>query len=374
MDPKVFSPHAPGRLVPALNKHRKPDTGFIPDPLPSAWTPPPATRALLEKAHAAIGALRQAGARSSAPRLASEFLQLREAIRSSASDRTLEETRQLLSFEISGSGKTGPLKAWREALAYRRVLASGHASIEGGGALPLRALVQRLHASLFQGRPRRGVYPGRLRRGPIQMGDIAHYVPPPYAWVVPCLTRLERDLARRSAIDPLVLAFMTHYQFTSIHPFADGNGRMARMLLALMANRAGGLSPPLLYLGAFIAAHKRPYAAAQFRVNTHGEWPVWVDFCLRGVIAECAEAARIVAALEALRNKYRSGTLLDALLVAPAFSAPQFAALCARLGRDDPEGRLERLQRTGIVHPGRAGGRTRWFFAPAVIGLLTSAR
>jgi len=372
MDPKLFSPQAPGRLVPALNKYRKPDTGFIPDPLPRAWTPPAATRALLEKAHASIGALRQAGARSPTPRLASDFLQLREAIRSSASDRTLEETRRLLSFETPRSDKTSALKAWRDAFNYRRVLASGHAAVEAGGVLPLRALVQRLHASLFQGRPLRSVFPGRLRRGPIQMGDLAHYVPPPYAWVVPCLTQLERDLARRTTIDPLVLAFMTHYQLTSIHPFADGNGRMARMLLALMLNRAAGVSPPLLYPGAFIAEHKRAYAAAQFRVNTHGEWPVWIDFCVRGVIAERGEAARLVAALDALRKKTRSGALLDALLVMPAFSAPQFNALCARLGRDDPDGSLARLQRAGLVRPARSETRTRWFFVPSSIGLLTS--
>src|SRR6185503_7299101 len=129
----------------------------------------------------------------------------------------------------------------------------------------------RIHAGLFEGRPRRSVFPGRLRRGPIQMGDHAHYVPPPYEWVVPCLAALERDVsreARAGAIDPLVFAFMVHYQFVTIHPFADGNGRVGRILLAAMLNRAPGAGAPLLYVGPYLVRRKRQYTARLFRVNT----------------------------------------------------------------------------------------------------------
>jgi hypothetical protein len=257
----------------------------------------------------------------------------------------------------------------------------------------LRALILQIHAGLFEGRPRRSVFPGRLRRGPIQMGDSARYVPPPYEWVVPCLAALERDLARRmleparvgveparagAAIDPLLYAFMTHYQMASIHPFADGNGRVARILLALMLNRAiGAAQPPLLYVSAFFARHKGQYTARQYRVNTHGEWPVWLDFCLKAVIAEAGDGARRIAWLDKMRSQLlvRLGdpsggdALLDELLLEPAFSEPQFASLCRRRGRD-ARTELERFASAGIL---RAAG-ARWprhHFIPAAVALLT---
>lgn len=369
MDAKEFAPSAPGRLVPALNKQRRPDTGFIPDPLPRRWEMPPQTRALLAQAREAGARLAHAGERFSAPQLAAAFLQLREAIRSSASNRPAGVTSKLLRFEATGGEHGEPVKAWRAAFHYRRVLRAAHEALAGGAPLALRALVQEIHAGLFEGRPRRGVFPGRLRRGPIQMGDVAHYVPPPYAWVVPCLSVLERDLARASEIDPLVRAFMTHYQFVSIHPFADGNGRVGRILLALMIDRATRGPEPLLYLSPFLAQHKRRYVGSLFRVNTHGEWQVWIDFCLKATIAEAAAAVKTLAALEALRKKTRSGALLDALIATPAFSEPQFAALCARLGRD-ARAELDRLRGAGIVCAARAKPKTRWYVLPEVVELL----
>jgi len=376
VDAKLFAPTAPGRLVPALNRYRRPDTGFIPDPLPRAWQPPPQTRALMAEARAALERLRLAGEGARSPRLVSEFLQLREAICSSVSDRGAEATAALLAFAPpAGGAHRDPLKAWRNAYRYRAVLCAGHAAVPpagpASGARPpaLRALIQQIHAGLFEGRPRRSVFPGRLRRGPIQMGDSARYVPPPHEWVVPCLAALERGLARPGGIDPLVRAFMTHYQFVTIHPFADGNGRVARILLALMLNNALGARAPLLYVSPFLVRHKGQYTARQFRVNTHGEWPVWIDFCLKAVIAEAGDAARRIALFGRLRDKYGADALLDELLATPAFSAPQFAGLCARHGRE-ARGELARFVGAGIARD--AGPRwPRQYTLPGVVALLT---
>jgi Fic family protein len=381
VDAKQFAPNAPGRLVPALNRNRHRDTGFIPDPLPLDWEPPPQTRALMAAASAALEQLQRAGERARAPQLASAFLQLREAACSSVSSRGAQATAALLAFAPPAAGAyRDPLKAWRNAYRYRAVLRAGQAALEGARPPALRALIGQIHAGLFEGQPRRSVFPGRLRRGPIQMGDRAHYVPPPYEWVVPCLAALERGLARHSEIDPLVRAFMTHYQFVTIHPFADGNGRVGRILLALMLNRALGAppQPPLLYVSPFLARHKGEYTGRLFRVNTHGEWPVWIDFCFNAVIAEARDAARRVALFDRLREQLRArlrvkpggGALLDELLVAPAFSEPQFAGLCARHGKD-ARTEMERLAAAGAVRAAGPRWRPRQFYLPSAVDLLS---
>ena len=318
MDPRLFAPSAPGRLVPTRTR-KGADTAFIPDPLPVEWEMPERTRALLARAHEAIERLRRAGEALRAPQLAIALLQLREAIRSSASDRSAEATARLLRFEPPPAGR----KAWRDAFRYRRVL---HKALSS--SLRVRELIQEVHAGLFEGRPRKSVFPGRLRRNFIQMGEGAKYVPPPHAYVVPCLAALERTLARPSRIDALVLPFMAHYQFVSIHPFADGNGRVGRILLAAMLNRALMPRHPLLYASVFLAEQKHEYTSRMFRVNTHGDWTPWIDFCLAGSAQAAQQALRVLAQSERLAA--RCPAPLAELLARPAFSRAELEAWCAQ--------------------------------------------
>lgn len=318
MDARLFAPSAPGRLV-ATRTRKGADSAFIPDPLPADWEMPERTRALLARAHEAIDELRRAGEGLRAPQLAVALLQLREAIRSSASDRSVAASAALLRFERVREGR----RAWRDAFRYRRVLERALAS-----KAKARELIQEIHAGLFEGRPRKSVFPGRLRRGFIQMGEVAKYVPPPYAYVVPCLTALERTLARPSRIDPLVLAFMVHYQFVSIHPFADGNGRVGRILLGAMLNRALMPKHALLYASVFLAEQKGEYTSRLFRVNTHGDWTPWIDFCLQGSARAAQQALRLAAAAERLAALCPA-ELLE-LVARPAFSRAELEAWCAR--------------------------------------------
>lgn len=188
-----YTATAPGRLVPTVARRGR-VLGFIPDPLPPTLDLPAPTRALLARAHAAVEDLRRRSERITRSDLMVDVLRLREAIHSSASRRNAEVAGRLLCFEkMHDRVRRDPVAAWRNALNYRRTLTLAARLI--GRRVPLRAAIQEIHARLFAGQPRRQVFPGRLRRGPIQMGDGARYVPPPYAHVVPCLAALERWLA-----------------------------------------------------------------------------------------------------------------------------------------------------------------------------------
>ncbi len=81
----------------------------------------------------------------------------------------------------------------------------------------------------------------------------------------------------------LVKAALAHVQFETIHPFLDGNGRLGRILIALLLHHGRLLAQPLLYLSLYLKEHRSVYYDLLDRVRTTGDWEAWVDFFLEGV-------------------------------------------------------------------------------------------
>ena len=103
----------------------------------------------------------------------------------------------------------------------------------------------------------------------------------------------------------LVDAALAHYQFETIHPFPDGNGRVGRMLITLILIDRGVLSQPLLYLSPYFESHKDQYIDLLFEVSRTGAWNQWISFFLRGVIDSCSQTISIADRLLALQKAYR---------------------------------------------------------------------
>ena len=117
-------------------------------------------------------------------------------------------------------------------------------------------------------------------------------MPPPLNELPGCLDAFEKYLHSQHEFDPLVEAFLVHYQFEAIHPFGDGNGRVGRLLLALTIAEWCELSNPWLYMSAYFDKNKDSYIDLMFRVSTHGDWQSWIEFCLRGVVEQASDAKR----------------------------------------------------------------------------------
>jgi len=123
----------------------------------------------------------------------------------------------------------------------------------------------------------------------------------------------------------LVQCALMHEHFEAIHPFLDGNGRVGRLLITLFLVERERLSQPLLYLSAFIAAHRNDYYEALLRVRTEGDWRGWLLFFLAGVAETSERSARQVATLMDLRERYhellrrvpRAVALVDELFRSP---------------------------------------------------------
>lgn len=98
------------------------------------------------------------------------------------------------------------------------------------------------------------------------------------------MAALERFIHDGSSGLPVLLkAALAHVQFETIHPFLDGNGRLGRLLIALVLHHGGLLSQPLLYLSLYLKEHRPMYYDLLDRVRASGDWEVWVDFFLEGV-------------------------------------------------------------------------------------------
>lgn len=133
----------------------------------------------------------------------------------------------------------------------------------------------------------------------------ARFVPPAPHRVPYEMEDLITFINGNSEYDPLVDIALTHYQFETIHPFADGNGRMGRLLITLMLDKYGLLPNPFLYFSSYFNSHREEYVDKLFQVNSKGEWEEWISFFLDGVIDQSKEVFIRSKELLDLRNKYR---------------------------------------------------------------------
>ena len=161
------------------------------------------------------------------------------------------------------------------------------------------------HRLLLDGVRGAGKQPGELRRSQNWIGGTrpgnAAFVPPPPQDVPDLLQGLERFIhAPDPTLPPLVRIALVHAQFETIHPFLDGNGRLGRLLIALVLHDQGLLGQPLLYLSLFLKRHRSQYYELLDRVRSEGDWESWLDFFLDGVAVTAQGAVETVGQLDRL--------------------------------------------------------------------------
>lgn len=104
------------------------------------------------------------------------------------------------------------------------------------------------------------------------------------------MAALERFIHNPAAPGALVKAALAHVQFESIHPFLDGNGRVGRLLIALLLHQDGVLPQPLLYLSLYFKQNRAEYYRLLNSMRDTGDWEAWLDFFLKGVRETAAGA------------------------------------------------------------------------------------
>ena len=156
--------------------------------------------------------------------------------------------------------------------------------------------MREMHAVLLRGGRGAHADPGEFRRSQNWIGGSrpgnALFAPPPVGELDACLADLERFLhAEGDGLPRLVRIALAHVQFETIHPFLDGNGRLGRLLIALLLCADGALGQPILYLSLYFKTNRTRYYELLQAVRMQGAWDDWLRFFLEGVIEVAGQAS-----------------------------------------------------------------------------------
>lgn len=266
--------------------------------VPAALPPAPAVdlagdrAGLIERATLAIGRLDSVGMLLPDPHLFLYTYVRKEAVLSSQIEGTQSSLSDLLLFELDEQPGV-PRDDAAEVSNY--VAALDHAMKRLAEGFPLsNRLLREMHERLMAGTRGSDKAPGEFRKTQNWIGGTrpgnAHYVPPPPGEVEPCMASLEAFIHGKgdrgkelSPMPTLIKAALAHVQFETIHPFLDGNGRLGRLLIALLFQESRMLRQPLLYLSLYLKQHRATYYDLLDAVRTNGDWEAWIEFFLEGV-------------------------------------------------------------------------------------------
>ncbi len=359
MDISKFQTDSPGRLT-KIETSWGSDHAFIPNPLPPHWNFPNDLWPLLAEAKQQLGILEGLGRNLPNPAILLRPLSDREAIRSSSLEGTYATPKELLLFELQPRESTSEHDKTNdqiEVFNYRRALTHGTSS-----PLPLSLrLIKELHQILLSKVRGRDRSPGEFRRIQVGIGSQGRFIPPPPDVLMECLDPLEKYLhIENSKYDPLVDCFLSHYQFETIHPFIDGNGRVGRLLLAISLYQRCCLSKPWLYMSEYFDKNRDDYFNHLFHVSAHNDWEGWIRFCLQGTVIQAKETTERCSRLLEVRERFTAqiaevgGSTRLNQIVEDIFHSPfvRIADLPKRLGVTYPTAKsdVDRLIQADILH------------------------
>jgi Fic family protein len=280
---------------------------FVPHPLPPARPPFEMSPELVEGLRAAEECLRRLDLAAELVPSVDWFIYgfvRKEAVVTSQIEGTQATLVDLLDYEARADEEAQPSPDVEEVCNYLEALKFAREELRRPDGLPISIrLLNACHARLMQGARGGSKQPGEVRRSQNWVGGTrpgnAAFVPPPPGELKAALSSLERYIHSAGGLPPLVRVGLIHVQFETIHPYLDGNGRIGRLLIALLLEEWGLLSQPLLYLSLFFKRNLNEYYDRLSRVRTDGDWEGWTAFFLRGVqlvAEEAIESARVLSA------------------------------------------------------------------------------
>lgn len=310
MNPDLFQHSTAGRVA-QIGTGQTAYYAFIPNPLPPELEINARLLRELSDADRALGELAGLGRTMANPNLLIRPFMSREAVLSSRIEGTQADLMDLFAYTAETPHSTSASKYAdvREVYNYVRAMEYGLKRVVDF-PVSLR-LIRELHEHLMKGV--RGGYatPGEFRKSQNWIGppgctlNDATFVPPPVDEMQKALDLFEKYLHAKNSYPPLVRLALIHYQFEAIHPFLDGNGRIGRLLIALLLVHWELLSLPLLYLSAFFERHRDRYYELLLSVSQTGNWSEWLSFFLQGVYEQSRDAVQRAKQLQDLQIEWR---------------------------------------------------------------------
>lgn len=357
---------------------------YLADPLPGSVALSSSTWTSVARAEASLARLDQAARQVPEPSLLRRPALRREAQSTSALEGTYAPLEDVLESDVD---KRGQLSLdLREILNYVVAAEEGFAWVQ---ERPLTGgMVENLQRTLVQGTPGEYSDAGRLRDRQVFIGprdasiEEARFVPAPFgdhlragfdaliAWIN----------NPPPAMPPVVQAALAHYQFETLHPFSDGNGRIGRLLIVLQLMRLGVLAHPILVVSPWFETRREKYQDQLLSLSQTGNWDAWVGFFATGVGAAARTTHERIEALlswqeDAVRAAREAGVSgVAERLAADLIGAPILrAGAVARMHKVTPQAAMNALRRLadlGLVREETRRGRVS-FRADRVIELLS---
>lgn len=284
---------------------------FEPEPVIHEWTwNDPTINTLLEQATRALGELNAFSLIVPDIDLFIEMHVVKEAQTSSR----IEGTQTGLDEALMPEEQISPEKRddWREVRNY---IDAVNTAVEELKRLPLSSrLLKQTHAILMRGVRGEHKQPGGFRSSQNWIGGSspadAVFVPPHHESVPALMADLEKFWHNEEILVPhLVRAAISHYQFETIHPFLDGNGRIGRLMIPLYLISKGLLAKPSLYLSDFFERNRASYYDALMRVRTSDDLVHWVRFFLNGVLQTATKGRDTFQQILSLRTEVERAVL-----------------------------------------------------------------
>jgi len=275
----------------------------------------------------------------------------------------------------------------RDVCNYVEALTYARRELARPTGLPLCVrLLREAHRRLMKGVRGSEMHPGEIRQSQNWIGGTrpgnARFVPPPPQDLPEALTALERWIHEPDPLPPLVRAGLAHVQFETIHPFLDGNGRIGRLLVALLVEHWGLLKSPLLYLSVAFKRHREEYYRRLDAVRLEGDWEGWTIYfldCVRDAADDGVDAAQ---RLFTLISKDRTRLADHRLVTVPAIrlfdrlpSHPIItlsrAARILHVTKPTASKAMDALRKAGILHEITGRKRDRAYAYRKYLDVLT---
>jgi Fic family protein len=389
MNPENFLKEAPGNLI-NIRVDDSSVWAFCPEALPPKLNIDMDIVNQLTNAASALAELSGLGRALPNPHLFTAPFLRKEAILSSRIEGTQTELDELFAYEageqmhLPGMKEDKRVADVREVLNYVRAMEFGVKRIN---EIPVSLrLMRELHEILLKGVRGEQECPGEFRRIQNYIGPShskiseAHFIPPPVPQMKNALNDLEKYIHTQDVYPALIRQALIHYQFETIHPFRDGNGRIGRLLIPLLLISWDLLPTPLLYLSAWFEKHREQYYHLLRKVSQKGAWNEWIFFFLKGVEIQSKDAIQKAKKLqdlqlfwkEKLKKERSTGLaiqvadfffevpLLEARTVASVFQVTHQTAMKT----------INRLIKQGLVKEFTNQRRNRKFFAPDIFNIL----
>ena len=307
-------------------------------------------------------------------------LSLRESTSSSSIEGTRSTVDDIFRSEREEERDESRARDNQEVTNYRKALLMGFEKLPVGGTITID-LIKDLHRTLMDGVRGSEKSPGEFKRHQNAIGrpsdtiETAKMVPASPESVDFLLDNW-LEYVNSDSVDTVEKIALSHYQFETIHPFRDGNGRVGRLLVMMILRRDGLLTYPILHLSGYLNLNRDRYIDLMYRVSTEDALDDWLGFLSDGLRDQSRSTAATVDSLIRYHDRLRSEAqdINESRTIDMLFRNPYIRSgdLVSKLGVSLPTANkvLGRLESGGILREVTGRKRNRLYLADGIIELL----